>query len=296
MYVLFLRPILENILGIKNNISITEYYQFDESCVEKVTDSLYEIKDFNICADNCMELFYTLNCLPIMIAERSDCEEFEKTILQYFNNLHDRDIIWIEPLQHVIDGKRIVATLFNILSNRVFLVSGKSFQRATEIDRNMIGCVRYNYKLLNYLVNTITYEELGTDVDVKNYAKTIVNIMNIMQYNSFESIITKYFNKGDIFHFNDKAIFCDIDDRVVMFKNMDSLVEYIMSASIGAEDIIKTSRVIARTATEVKSGIWTTSTGVKHRVNTNQAMQRFLNQIKDAYDDIEVTLFIEEDK
>lgn len=291
MQVLFLRPLLEEVLYINKKRDMAKRYGFNNDVIQQITDSRYEVMNCKKCCTELLDLFNALSCLPLMIGTKEDCDKFEAAVRREISSINNTDIIWMEPLKQAFTNN--IATVNNILSNRVVLRNGKSFQRATTISKELIGCSIYDYRVISEITRFSDEEVIG-DNKPKNYAKSVSKMLEVAQYNSFEFIFHQMTEDLTVFEDGDVWIGCKIAGNIGLYSTEDELIEKLMQAGIGNANPFADLKIICRSKYKFRYGYWKTNTGIWRKTKTNSDVISFLRMFDDDNcDTVEVKILEE---
>jgi len=286
MQLLFIKPLLEDILGISRDVDYEVRYDMNPGTLERITSSRYNIVDMHGCCTEMIELFSALKCLPILIGTEEECNNFESSVRQTFNNIKDRDILWAEPLKQAFTDN--VAAVGVYLSNRAILKNGKSFQRATEIPKELLGCNIRDYRILN-AVTKFSSDEIPDD-SIKNYARRIANIIEVAQYNTIEYATKEITRNLHLFDDGEKWIACKMGGGICVFGSMEKFVDKVIEVAIDNDEIFNTLKIIGRSKSNLVFGHWSTNTGIWRIVKNNSDMIEFVRMFENEEEEIEIKI------
>lgn len=277
MQLLFLRPILEDFLSIKSDKCMIDRYCIDHKSVEKVYRSRYNITDINTVVADSLDILSSIGCVPFMIGSEDDCNKFEKSIDEALTKFNQTDVLWVSP--RIVNGD--VMGVYNIASCTVYMVNGKLFQHAICVNDDLGKFARCDIRLFNKLSNSILFEDLCSTKEVKNVSKTLVSILDTMQYNTIEVVLDSLYGNYDLHLDNHHWFICKIGGKPQLFKSFDDFLYKYAYSCIGCNVERDFLELIAYGNDEYARGTWKILNGVKHVINSEMDMIYF---VCNAYD------------
>ena len=291
MKLLFLRPLLEKYLNRWTGDDMLERYMLNTDNFNKINDTTYEIKDIASCLTEMIEVYNALGCLPMVVCETDEqIKSVETAIFKTCSSINGSDILWIEPSTRVLNGKRVLDTLYNVVSNKVILGNGKSFLRATTLDEfSLCTSHKTDYYLLRALHKSLTYEELGTTCEIKNQFNTILNVIDYMQDITFE-LVLKYLYGYSIPE-QYKWVCLKIGDYLSVHSNGESIIETLKKVHRDKDQVLSIEPKMYG-LDSLKKGLWKTEDGFLMRVNSNQSIVKYVGDLDST--DLTIVKFYKE--
>lgn len=286
MQLLFLKPILEDVLGLKVKDNCLDRYQFNNNIVKRISTSRYEVEDLTKCCNELIEIYYSLKCLPILIGTKECCDSFEEAVRNALTNIRDTDVIWVDLLKQYQTGKVSANGLY--VSNRALLKNGKTFQRATKLSINLLDCSVKDYRVLLEVTKFSDSERDG--FNIVNHSNKIANMLYACQESSFEVISDVMLSAVKPFNNEEKWIACEVCGNLNIYNNMEEISKSMMKYVIDNEESFNTFKIIANSYSRFNYGHWSTNTGIWRKVKDSNDVVNFINMFVNNDEPIEIKI------